>query len=130
MLTRKLLIVALTCHVLAGCSYAVDAGNTFVPDWVPHRKAHVTDVDPEPDLHKIVRDNPNAIFAGTTQNVQLSKPRLEGYHWEACASATTTNIAGQPSQMMVVFPIEGGRIGERTRAEPGHWCFKEAMSPV
>lgn len=130
MLTRKVLLAVFTCHLLAGCSYAIDAGNTAIPDWVPHRAHHETPHDPEPDLHQIVRDNPNTLFVGTPENIRLSKPRLSGYHWEACASATTADVAGHPSQTTVVFPIMSGRIGERTRVEPGHWCFKEEMSPV
>jgi hypothetical protein len=127
---RKVLIAVVMCPLLAGCSYAVDAGNTSAPDWIPHRKPYETPHEQEPDLHQIVKDNPNSLFVGTPQNIQLSKPRLNGYHWEACASATTADIAGHPSQTMVVFPIEGGRIGERTRVEPGHWCFSETLSPL
>ncbi len=126
---KNILTVVAACLLLAGCSYAMDAENTWAPDWIK-AKHHEHPSEPEPDVAQLVRASPNALFVGTPTTLKVSKPRLTGSHWEACASAIVPNVGGQPTEATVVFPIEGGKIGTRDRAPPGHWCLSEPMEPL
>ena len=126
---KTILTVVVACQLLAGCSYTVDAEDTWAPDWM-RAKHHERLSEPEPDVAQLVRASPNALFIGTPVDLKISKPRLTGSHWEACASATVANVGGRPTEVTVVFPIEGGKIGTRDRVPPGHWCLSERMEPL
>ena len=115
--------------VIAGCG-RVDSNVSFVPEKYRQPPSSTPAVDPEPDVKKIVAENLPSVFAGHATNVQVGAPHRDGLHWQACVSATVAGVTGVAMSTHLLLTIESGKIGDRARIGPDHWCFKEQLQPV
>ncbi len=114
---------------LTGCGVS-DTTDKFIPFVLRSKDTYQPPIDPEPDVAQLVRSDPKSVFIGEPTDLKVSKPRRNGAHWEACASAMTADVGGHASETVVAFPIEAGRIGARYRVPTGHWCITEPRNPV
>ncbi|WP_424630744.1 hypothetical protein [Bradyrhizobium sp. SYSU BS000235] len=126
---QTLIVLCILSVVLSGCG-ASDLTDKFIPFTLRAKESYQPPVDPEPDVAQLVRSNPASVFVGNVTDLRVAKPRLNGAHWEGCASAATPDVGGRLSETVVAFTIESGHIGARYRVSPGHWCFAEPRRPV
>jgi hypothetical protein len=123
---RVVVIVAIA-PVMAACGMSFFA--------VPQSKSKVQAPDPMPDTVQLIRDNLSAVFPSTTKvdHVLVAPPRhdLHGLGWTACVKANVTGMSGTPIGIETfVVSIEGGKIGDRRRAEPQNRCEAESYSAI
>ncbi|WP_156464239.1 hypothetical protein [Afipia sp. Root123D2] len=126
---RNCLALIACVHTLSACGI-VDAENTFMPKVFLAAKPQDLFPDPEPDVRQLVGENPNAVFVGEATDIQVSKPRPHGRHWEACVAATVRGVTGNSAKTLILMQIEYGKIGARTRVSPDDWCSTEALSAI
>lgn len=126
---QTVIVLCVLGTTLGGCG-ASDLTDKFIPSVLKSKDNYQPPGDPEPDVAQLVKSNPASVFLGNVSNLRVGKPRLNGSHWEGCASAITADVSGHPFETVVAFPIESGRIGARYRVSPGHWCFAEPRQPV
>lgn len=125
---RAAVVGAALASALAGCGY-VDSGVTFVPERY-RQPAPAAQLDPEPDVKKLVAENLALVFAGHPTDVRVGPPHRDGMHWQACVFAMVPGIAGAPQQIRILLAIEDGKIGDRTRITTEHWCAADALEPI
>ncbi|MEH2513960.1 hypothetical protein V1291_005314 [Nitrobacteraceae bacterium AZCC 1564] len=126
---QTVIALCVSSIMLGGCGVS-DLTDRFIPFALKSKETYQPPVDPEPDVAQLVKSNPTSVFVGNATDIKVSKPHLNGSHWEGCASAITPDVGGHLSETVVAFPIESGRIGARYRVSPGHWCLMEPRRPV
>jgi len=92
-------------------------------------------LDPEPDVKRLVRDRLDQVFTAAShpRRVQVSPPRreLHGPGWTVCVRAELTSITGRSlGTQTYLATIAGGVILDRRRAGPEHNCASETYEAI
>jgi hypothetical protein len=117
--------------ILCGC--AVDANNSFMPDFLKQRAAKA-EVEQPPDVASIVRGNMTAVFveASSPTDISFSFPVRAKYGgWTTCLRASVNGATGRPMGVQTyLVNIDQGRVERRERVDDKHWCAKEIYQPL
>jgi hypothetical protein len=127
-------LLAAAALLLGDCGLA-DSHASFVPRFLRLPEPPQNDApDPQPDSVALIRSNLAAVFPTTTKfsNVAVSPPRRasQGLGWTTCVRASVMGMTGTSiGTETLTVAIEGGKIGDRRRAQPGE-CEAESFTPI
>ena len=92
-------------------------------------------LDPEPDVKRLVRDRLDQVFTAAShpRRVQVSPPRreLNGPGWTVCVRAELTSVTGRSlGTQTYLATISGGVILDRRRAGADDNCASETYEGI
>ena len=117
---------------LAACSADSHAP---VPKFMRTNEAAPRQLDPEPDVKRLVRDKLDQVFTAAShpRRVRVSAPRreLNGAGWTVCVRAELTSVTGRSlGTQTYLATISGGVILDRRRVEADDNCVSETYDEI
>jgi hypothetical protein len=117
---------------LAACSADSRAP---VPNFMRASEAPPRQLEPEPDVKRLVRDKLDQVFTAAShpRHVRVSPPRreLNGPGWTACVKAELTSVVGRSlGTQTYLVTILGGVIQDRRRVEADDNCASETYEAI
>ena len=118
--------------MLAACSADSHAP---LPKFMRTDEAPPRQLDPEPDVKRLVRDRLDQVFTAAShpRRVQVSPPRreLNGPGWTVCVRAELTSVTGRSlGTQTYLATISGGVILDRRRAGADDNCASETYEGI
>jgi hypothetical protein len=106
-----------------------------VPNFMRTSEAPPRQLEPEPDVKRLVRDRLDQVFttASHPRHVRVSPPRREptGPGWSACVKAELTSVVGRSlGTQTYLVTILGGVIQDRRRVEADDNCASETYEGI
>jgi hypothetical protein len=118
---------------LAGCGVA--DSHASLPAFMRARSNDMHSLDPQPDIRKLLHDNPNSVFTPESHatNVRISELRRmpSGPGWTVCVKADLTSVIGRPiGTQTYLATIENDVIADRHRSGENDNCDTETYTPL